>query len=494
MLLAALVRLPTLGLQSFWFDEAFTPVHVLHGSLISTLETTAHTENTPPLWYVVIWVWTRIFGTGAFAMRLPSALAGIALVAVGWQIAGELAGRRATIATGALIAVNPLFVWYSQEARSYGLYTLTAALAILCFIRAERRPSARTMAAFALAGCLALLSHYFAVFMLVPMALWLLRDRAHWRAAAGAVGAIAIVGAALVPLVLTQGGNGTQWIGKSTLASRVQEIPQYYLTGYSGAPLGHGIELLVALPLIAGVIYGLRRGLGERERRGALCMLALSACGILIPVFLAAAGADYLAPRNLIAAMVPVTVLLAIVIVPARAGRTGAAFLVLAAVAMLAICVDVNLSPRLQRGDWSAVGAAIRRAPAAPPPPVARRSIGSVHYGALGAAQRPVAVIATHLASAPLEYYWSALREVGGRDARLVVSEIDKVGYMPLLPSASTPPAPGFRLVAKRNFEGQYLYRFLAPRPASLAASVLLRDGITAGETNLLASSSAAGS
>src|SRR5579875_86566 len=53
LLLAALVRLPTLGLQSFWFDEAFTPVHVLHPSLLATMRTLAHTENTPPLWYVI---------------------------------------------------------------------------------------------------------------------------------------------------------------------------------------------------------------------------------------------------------------------------------------------------------------------------------------------------------------------------------------------------------------------------------------------------------
>ena len=55
-----------------------------------------------------------------------------------------------------------------------------------------------------------------------------------------------IVGLALVPLILAQGGHGTQWIGEWALASRLEAIPQYYLTGYSGSPLGHGIEALVA--------------------------------------------------------------------------------------------------------------------------------------------------------------------------------------------------------------------------------------------------------
>ena len=68
--------------------------------------------------------------------------------------------------------MNPLFVWYSQEARAYALFVLLA-LAMLCFLRAEQEPTPRRMAAFAVSGALALLTHYFAVFLLVPMVLWL---------------------------------------------------------------------------------------------------------------------------------------------------------------------------------------------------------------------------------------------------------------------------------------------------------------------------------
>lgn len=474
LIFAALIRLPTLGLQSFWFDEAFTPVHVLHPSIVATMETMAHTENTPPLWYVIVWAWTRVFGTGVVAMRLVSALAGIALVAVVYEIARELAGRRVAVIAGAITAASPLFVWYSQEARAYELYTLTAALSVLCFVRAEREPSARRMAAFALSGCLALLSHYFAVFLLVPMSLWLLRRRERWRLAAPAVGAIAVVGVALIPLVLSQGGKGTQWIGKWALSSRIQAIPQYYLTGYSGAPLGHGVELLVALPLIAGVLYGLWRGLRGSERPAAAMMLALAVCGVLIPIVLAAGGADYMGPRNLIGAMVPVTVLLALLIGAASTGRLGVAFSLLATLALLAICIDVDLSPRLQRGDWSSVAAAVR----------------------LGAAGRPaggggVAVVSTHLGSAPIEYYAAGLRPAAA--STLSVSEIDKVGYSPLLSSASTPPAPGFHLAQRLDFNGELVYRFVSRRPRTVSLSGLQASGMTAGETNVLASGAAQG-
>ena len=122
MVLAAALRLSTLDVQSFWYDEAYVPVHTLHASLGATLESVVKSENTPPLWYVLVWGWSRVFGTGEVALRLPSALAGIATVAVAWGIGHELAGRRAAIATAALVATNPLLVWYSQEARAYGLF------------------------------------------------------------------------------------------------------------------------------------------------------------------------------------------------------------------------------------------------------------------------------------------------------------------------------------------------------------------------------------
>ncbi|HEY2535431.1 MAG TPA: glycosyltransferase family 39 protein, partial [Solirubrobacteraceae bacterium] len=250
-LLAAILRLSTLGAQSFWYDEAFTPVHVLHASLGATLHGVVHTENTPPLWYLIAWADSRLLGTGEYALRLPSALAGIATVPVAWAIGRELTARRTTaIATAAFVAVNPLLVWYSQEARAYGLFVLLAALAMLCFLRALHEPSPARMAAFALSGALALLSHYFAVFLLIPMVLWLLWAHAdRLRALAPAIGALVLVGLALLPLISAQGGHGTQWIGQWALSSRLQAIPQYYLTDYYGAALGHGIELLVALPI-----------------------------------------------------------------------------------------------------------------------------------------------------------------------------------------------------------------------------------------------------
>jgi mannosyltransferase len=508
-LLAAALRLPTLGSQSLWYDEAFTPVHVLHGGLGATLHAVSQTENSPPLWYVLEWGFTRVLGTGAVALRLLSALGGIATVPLAWGVGGELAGRRAAVATALLVAVNPLLVWYSQEARVYGLFVFVAALALWCFLRALRAPTPRRLAAFAVSGALALLTHYFAVFLLAPMCLWLLlaarptdpagsADAAHpadptrpadpadsagttqerripMPGAIAAVAAIALVGLALIPLIVAQGGHGTQWIGRWALSSRLQAIPQYYLTDYYGAALGHGVELLVALPILAGVLYGLWQGLTREEERGALLALVVCACGVLIPIVLVAFGADYLAPRNLVAAMVPLTALVAVIVVAQRTGRVGPALAGVIALGFLAVTVDVSLSPRLQRGDWRGLAAAIRAAPAG------SGSAPGAHPGGAKAGTGPVrarVITTVELGSAPLEYYLPPLHNLAPGTA-VTVSEIDETGYAPLREGAREPPAPGFRLIQSSDVHGLILYRFLSVVPRTVSEATLRQHVIT---------------
>ncbi len=480
-LLAAVLRLSTLGLQSFWFDEAFTSVHVLHPSLFKTLDSITRTENSPPLWYVLEWLDYRLLGTSEWALRLPSALAGIALVPVAWGVGRELAGRSAAIATALLVTVGPIFVWYSQEARVYGLYALVSGVAMLCFLRLLEAPEDRArLIAFAAAGVLALVTFYFTVFMLAGMAARLLWSPRTRRRCVPGLLAIGLAGLALLPLISAQGARNTNWIGAWPLSSRLEAIPRYFLTGYNGASLGHGIELLVALPLLgacglgAGCLLGTppaRRDPAEEvHRRGAAIALWLAACGFGIPLVLALGGADYLAPRNVLGAMVPTAALIAVLGTWPRTGRWGPALLALGAVGLLAITIDVDLSPRLQRSDWRDLARAI--------PPS-------------GSAER---IYTTELlGSAPLQHYVPGGLVKLAPHERESVREVVETGELPLKQGAGTAP-PGFGLVAVHRVHGLISYRFAAPAPVLLSEEQLRRDVVTASEPWVLVPEHARGS
>src|SRR4051812_7078505 len=167
--LAALLRLVGLGSRSLWLDEG-AEYDVIHGSLGHLFERVADRESTPPLSYLYEWAWTKAIGTSEFALRLPFALLGIALVVVMYAAARSLAGRRAGLIAAALAACNPMLVWHAQDARAYTLLALLLAGTIWAL--AERR--AWWWAALATA---ALATHHFAIFMVAPEAVWLVRER-----------------------------------------------------------------------------------------------------------------------------------------------------------------------------------------------------------------------------------------------------------------------------------------------------------------------------
>ena len=278
-----------------------------------------------------------------------------------------------------------------------------------------------------------------------------------------------LAGLALLPLVIAQGGHGTQWIGRWSLSSRLQAIPQYYLTGYSGAPLGHGVELLVALPMLAGA-----RDRGARAGRARLArtapasakrlavMLLLAAAGILVPLALALFGADYLAPRNLVAAMMPVSAVIAMLVGSPRTGRAGVLVGRADRAASLAITIDVNLSPRLQRGNWRSLAHAIGR-------PSSSRAITTVQLG-----------------ETPLQYYLPGLRSLHP-GTKVLVDEIDETGYPPLRHDAARPPAPGFVLrVPSGPRRARSLLRFISPVPRLVSEETLRRHVITPAHPEVL--------
>jgi mannosyltransferase len=118
VVLAAALRFYAIGDQSFWYDESYT-VDLVGRSFFDMLSAIPHTESTPPLYYVLAWPWRHVFGDSEAGLRSLSALVGTAAVPAAWAAARSFFDSpRAPLFAALLVAVNPWFVWYSQEARS----------------------------------------------------------------------------------------------------------------------------------------------------------------------------------------------------------------------------------------------------------------------------------------------------------------------------------------------------------------------------------------
>lgn len=209
ILLAFALRLYQLDQYSFWTDEGLTPERSGY-SLPEILQNVIYiqgyeTKDThPPLYYLLVHLTRQLFGDSDFAFRYPSVLFGVLLVPLLWRF-GRLLDDKVTrwqgdkvntshpstlsplhLVSALLVAVNPLQIYYSQEARMYTLLVFLGAGGSYLLWRALARPNptrrqlARDLGLYILLAGLALYTHYTAVFLIAIQGifwLWLL-----WRA------------------------------------------------------------------------------------------------------------------------------------------------------------------------------------------------------------------------------------------------------------------------------------------------------------------------
>jgi 4-amino-4-deoxy-L-arabinose transferase-like glycosyltransferase len=352
--LATVVRVVGLGHQSFWFDEADT-VAILHTSLGHLLARVPRWETTPPLYFVLAWGWSHLSGYGESGLRSLSALAGILTVPVGFAIGTKLRSRRVGLIVAALIACNPLLVWYSQEARAYSLLVLLTSLTVLAFLHTLERPTGRTVVAWAAISALAIATHYYAALAIVPEAVWLLARHRRLPQIRLAVVAVALwyIPFALMALRQLDNLGLSNWINRIPLLQRTGDLPREFVLGPT-APAQLWLGLVSALAVAVSAFFLIRRA--DQEDRQAIRVagvLALAGFGIVFALIVL--GFDQMNTRNLLALWLPVALVVALGFGVSGAGRLGLAGAGALCLVGLVVIVAVAASPSLERPAWRSV-------------------------------------------------------------------------------------------------------------------------------------------
>jgi len=448
---AALLRFLTLDVQSLSNDEAFTAA-IAAGELGSVFSSVKSTESTPPLYYFLAWAWEKPLGSGETGMRLLPALLGTLLVPATWAAARETLPRRSALIAALLVAVSPLMVWYSQEARAYALLALLSTLGFLFFVRALRG-GGRDLVLWSLASALAIATHYFAVFPVAAEGLWLLLARREARAPALAAFALpALAGAALLPLLVHQEEHVPRaWTEAFTLWDQLRGLVQQAAVGPRWTWFVQRPGVLAILALAAAALALLAWRASAAERRGAVPAALVGLSTAVPPIAISIVGPNLVATRNLIAAWPLGAIVVAAGLGSERARRAGVALAGVLCAVMLAIAVAVPLEPRLQRSDWEELMARV-----GPPQP-----------------GRAVAVLRGFENSRVAAYYLpgGGLR-VGDpvtRATELVVVGDPRAAPQPL----ELPPAPGFAFAESERVGDLALARFRSETPVELPATGL---------------------
>ena len=124
---ALVLRLAMLGTRDVFRDEAAS--WLLASYPWADILPRMSAEPYPPLYPFLLKGWMTLFGDGTAALRAPTALAGIGVVALTWTWARAAIGRAEALVAAGIVALAPLALTEAREIRMYALETLFATVA-----------------------------------------------------------------------------------------------------------------------------------------------------------------------------------------------------------------------------------------------------------------------------------------------------------------------------------------------------------------------------
>ena len=303
---AAGIAFRTYTRSELWLDEALT-VHLSEVPL-GDLPDVLRRDGAPPLYYALLHGWMALVGTGNQAVRLLSALFGVATLPLLYRAGRRLGGPTVGVGALVLLATSPFAIRYGTEARMYSLVALLVAAGWLLVSNALERPKPGWLVGVGLVSGALLLTHYWSFYLLVCTVLVLVA--AAWRgvldrgAVVRVVAAIGVGSAVLfgpwVPAFLYQRAHtGTPW---GTAPGPV-EVAFTTLVDLGGGPYAEGQALagiLAALTLLAlfgRAVDGRRIELDLTTRPGARGEALVAVTTLLLAVGVGTATSSAFASR-----------------------------------------------------------------------------------------------------------------------------------------------------------------------------------------------------
>jgi len=165
---ACLFAFVGLNAEGYWTDELFTLFLVNHHGGLAEVWRRALTDTHPPLYYALLYGWSRLFGLSEPALRALSALFCVGAAAVFAAGTRRSFSLNARLFAAACAAASPFWFMQSQNVRNYALCLLASAILAVLALRAraaarggERVPAA-VVAGLVLAGAFGAFSHFYA--------------------------------------------------------------------------------------------------------------------------------------------------------------------------------------------------------------------------------------------------------------------------------------------------------------------------------------------
>jgi mannosyltransferase len=306
-----------------WVDEGLS--YGIADRPLTDIPQTMRLDGSPPLYYMLLHVYTRLFGVRSeVALHAFSLLFAILAIPVAFALVRALFGPRAGWIAAALVAFNPFLTRYAQEARMYSLVVLLSIITVACFVGAFVQDRGRRWTvAFAVSQAVLLYTHNWGFFLGLALAVaFVTFTRERLREGLLAAGIIFVLYLPWLPTLAFQVRHtGAPWANAPNFED-LYTAPQDLL-GLTGQ----------YLLLVAGGAGLATLGRRHRETRAALVLGVTAVVVLVVPWLLSQANPAW-SLRYTAVAVGPLLVLAALG--TARAGWTGVAAVALVALVWMA--------------------------------------------------------------------------------------------------------------------------------------------------------------
>lgn len=173
LLLGTALRVYRLNSESIWHDEAVNVTIAQKGfsEMVSGIITY---DNHPPLYYILLHFWMRLFGSSELSTRLLSAIFGILSIYMVYKVGEVSFGERVGLIAAFLLALFQFHIRYSQEARGYTLLLFLTITSFFFLLKALTRGELKYFAYYSFINILLIYTHPYGLFILMAQNVYFL--------------------------------------------------------------------------------------------------------------------------------------------------------------------------------------------------------------------------------------------------------------------------------------------------------------------------------
>ena len=265
--------------KNFWWDESLSLQRseanlgsLLRGDLVISDGVTAipTIDQHPFFSFLLQGVAIRLAGDSEFVLRFPSAAAATLLLPAIAAFAALLEKKKVLPTSSVfwaslLVAINPFFLWYGQEARPYALWAFLTVVCTYLLLRAsfQAKISRRLVVAYAITLLMLLATHYLALYVIpihaVLIFTWLVRRNLRTALLSTLLlSALGVVGG-FYAIRMVGGGVGANFPATIGLAVMIPDLLNAFSMGLSvNINDVWWIDLMCGGLLLIGVAWSLR--------------------------------------------------------------------------------------------------------------------------------------------------------------------------------------------------------------------------------------------